>query len=145
MCNQIAVELGRHQFFSDENATFSLSADGFGRWRRRWFVRSRLGRGTRFSLVPPQDRAALAAISSTTTLENSGGRILVIEDNAAVCQPYEMMLAFSGYEVRGAGTGELPLALVAEEVRRFDSILADQRLGAGLTGTQTASLCVIQA
>ncbi len=36
MCNQIAVELDRHQFFRDGNATFSLRADGLGRWRRRW-------------------------------------------------------------------------------------------------------------
>ena len=35
MCNQIAVELDRHQFFRDGNATFSLRADGLGRWRRR--------------------------------------------------------------------------------------------------------------
>jgi hypothetical protein len=40
MCNQIAVELDRHQFFRDRNAAFSLRADGLGCWWRRWFEHS---------------------------------------------------------------------------------------------------------
>src|ERR1700677_1360282 len=37
MRNQIAVELDRHQFFRDGNATFSLYANGLRRCWRRWF------------------------------------------------------------------------------------------------------------
>jgi hypothetical protein len=40
MRDQIAVELDRHQFLRDGNATVSLHADRLGRWRRRWFENS---------------------------------------------------------------------------------------------------------
>jgi len=51
MCNQIAVELDRHQFFRDGNATFSLRAPGLDRWRRRWFEYSfGYGQGVRWSI-----------------------------------------------------------------------------------------------
>jgi DNA-binding response OmpR family regulator len=48
------------------------------------------------------------------------------------------MLTFSGYAVLGAQTGEEALALAAAENGRFDAILADHRLGGGLTGAAAA-------
>src|SRR5580693_9748775 len=51
MRNQIAVELDRHQFFRDGNATFSLRAHGLDRWRRRWFEGGfGYGHGVRWSI-----------------------------------------------------------------------------------------------
>jgi signal transduction histidine kinase/ActR/RegA family two-component response regulator len=101
-------------------------------------VNSRLGRGSRFSLLLPRERAAPVAVEARPAVDNPGGRILVIEDNATVRQAYEMMLAASGYEVLSAETGEEALALAAQEGWRFDAVLADHRLGAGLTGTAAA-------
>jgi signal transduction histidine kinase/CheY-like chemotaxis protein len=101
-------------------------------------VHSRPGRGARFSLLLPQERTAPVAAFSRPAVENPGGRILVIEDVATLRLAYEMMLGFSGYEVLSADTGEEALALAAREGWRFDAILADHRLGAGLTGTATA-------
>jgi PAS domain S-box-containing protein len=101
-------------------------------------VRSRLGRGTRFSLLLPQAHAAPVAVLSRPAVDHPGGRVLVIEDNMAVRRAYQAMLEFSGYDVLGAETGEEALALAAREGWRIDAILADHRLGAGLTGTAAA-------
>jgi signal transduction histidine kinase/CheY-like chemotaxis protein len=101
-------------------------------------VSSRLGRGARFSLLLPRTQAEPVLVLSRPAVNNPGGRILVIEDNGAVRQAYETMLAFSGYEVLSAENGEKALALAAQEGWRIDAILADHRLGAGLTGTETA-------
>jgi CheY-like chemotaxis protein len=101
-------------------------------------VASRPGRGSRFSLLLPETQAAPVALVSRPAVDHPGGRILVIEDNAAVRRAYQAMLEFSGYEILGAETGEEALALAAREGWRFDAILADHRLGAGLTGTAAA-------
>jgi PAS domain S-box-containing protein len=102
-------------------------------------VYSRPGRGARFSLLLPETQAAApVALVSRPAVDHPGGRILVIEDNAAVRRAYQAMLEFSGYEILGAETGEEALALAAREGWRFEAILADHRLGAGLTGTAAA-------
>jgi signal transduction histidine kinase/ActR/RegA family two-component response regulator len=99
---------------------------------------SRLGRGTRFSLLLPvaQTEAPVAEVKSP--LDDDGGRILVIEDNPDLRQVYELMLSDWGYQTISAANGEEALELAAEEKWRFDAILADYRLGAGLSGTETA-------
>jgi signal transduction histidine kinase/DNA-binding response OmpR family regulator len=101
-------------------------------------LRSRIGRGARFSLLLPQERTVPIAALSKPAVDHPGGRILVIEDVATLRHAYEMMLEFSGYEVLGAENGEEALALAARESWRFDAVIADHRLGAGLTGTETA-------
>jgi signal transduction histidine kinase/ActR/RegA family two-component response regulator len=101
-------------------------------------VRSRLGRGARFSLLLPIEKAAPVVVAMKAAVDNPGGRLLVIEDDAGVREAYEMMLGFSGYQVFCAETGEKALAIAAQEDWRFDAIIADQRLGSGLTGAATA-------
>ena len=101
-------------------------------------VSSRVGHGARFSLLIPIDRTELLAMAPAPAFEAAGGRILVIEDDERVRESYEMLLSVSGYEVISAETGEEALALAAKENWRFDAVLADHRLGAGLTGTATA-------
>jgi PAS domain S-box-containing protein len=108
-------------------------------------VNSRPGRGARFSLLLPQVHAAPVAVLSRPAVDHPGGRILVIEDNAAVRQAYEAMLGFSGYEIVSAETGEEALELAAREGWRFDAILADHRLGAGLNGTAAAKEISLRA
>lgn len=107
-------------------------------------VSSRLGRGSRFSVLLPlgqsqSSRAALPAV------EDAGGHVLVIEDNALVCAGYEMMLRNWGYEVTIARTGEEAVEVAAKQPGRFDAIVADHRLGPGLTGTAAASVIARQA
>jgi PAS domain S-box-containing protein len=97
-------------------------------------------RGSRFSLVLPLDRAAgMAAIHAKPALDDAGGRVLVIEDNAGLRQAYEMMLTDWGYTSFGAPTGEEALTRADQEKWRFDAIVADHRLGPGLTGAEAAA------
>ena len=102
-------------------------------------VSSRLGRGTRFSLLLPQDRSAPVVLPVKPTLDDPGGRILVIEDNANVRAAYELMLSQWGYEALGAASGEEALDRGALENWRIDAIIADHRLGPGLTGAGAAT------
>jgi len=102
-------------------------------------VSSRLGRGTRFSLLLPLERTPPAPVEARRAVVGSGGRILVIDDDEAVRDAHETLLECMGYEVRSADTGERALTLAEREQWRFDAILADYRLGAGLTGTETAT------
>lgn len=67
MCNQVAVELDRHQFFRDRNATFSLRADGLSRWWRRWFEHSfGYGQGVGRSIPVRWSRHANSSIELLT-------------------------------------------------------------------------------
>jgi PAS domain S-box-containing protein len=102
-------------------------------------VASKVGRGTRFSLLLPLDRTGTVTPEITAPAVDSGGRILIIEDNADVRHAYELMLSDWGYETISAVNGEDALERAAHEDCRFDAILADHRLGAGLTGTAASS------
>jgi CheY-like chemotaxis protein len=64
--------------------------------------------------------------------------VLVIEDNAAIRHGFETMLRSWGYETLSADSGEAALEYAASESWRSDAILADHRLGPGLTGVATA-------
>jgi CheY-like chemotaxis protein len=105
----------------------------------RMEVASKPRHGSRFSLVLPLDRAGPAAIQASPALDDAGGRILVIEDNCGLRQAYEMMLNDWGYISFGAATGEEALTLADREKWRFDAIVADHRLGPGLTGAEAAA------
>jgi signal transduction histidine kinase/ActR/RegA family two-component response regulator len=106
-------------------------------------VRSRPGRGSRFSLALPLDRAAVveedsAAQQPTAALLDPGGRVLLIEDNASLREAFAAMLGEWGYDAIAAASGEEAFARAANEDWRFDAILADHRLGAGVTGAEAA-------
>ena len=72
-------------------------------------------------------------------IEDTGGRILIIEDNSLVRQTYELMLTNWGYETLSAASGEEALDRAAKAKWGFDAIIADYRLGPGLTGNAVAS------
>jgi two-component system, sensor histidine kinase and response regulator len=102
-------------------------------------VASQPGRGSRFSLVLPRDRDGPAAMPVKSALDDCGGRILVIEDNSGLRQAYEMMLNEWGYTTFAAATGEEAIARAEQEKWRLDAIVADHRLGPGLTGAEAAA------
>ena len=92
-----------------------------------------------FRWLLPLDRVGPAAISAKPALDDCGGRILVIEDNSGLRQAYEMMLSDWGYTTFGAATGEEAITRATQEKWRLDAIVADHRLGPGLTGAKAAA------
>ncbi len=99
-------------------------------------VASRINRGSRFSLLLPLDTSVPMALDAGPALANRGGRILVIEDNAGVRKAYEFMLKAWGYKFLSAESGEDALLQAERQGWRFDVILADHRLGSGMTGIE---------
>ena len=101
-------------------------------------VASRLDCGARFSLVLPLDRSAPPSVRAAPAIEDAGGRILIIENNSGIRQAYEIMLKDWGYETLSAASGEEALDRAAQAKWEFDGIIADHRLGPGLTGNAAA-------
>jgi len=106
-------------------------------------VRSREGRGTCFTLLLPSQLPSgavqVASAPSAATDVFTGRRIIVIEDNPAVRTGLQLMLEGWNCDVVAAETGEAALEAGEREGWRFDAIIADHRLGAGMSGTQTAT------
>jgi len=102
-------------------------------------VASNLGHGSRFSLVLPLDRVGPAAMPAKPDLDDTGGRVLVIEDNFGLRQAYEIMLKDWGYTTFCAATGEEAITRAEQEKWLLDAIIADHRLGPGLTGTEASA------
>jgi two-component system, sensor histidine kinase and response regulator len=102
-------------------------------------VVSSLGRGSRFSLALPLDRVSPAVMPAKPAFDDFGGRVLVIEDNSGLRQAYEMMLNDWGYTTFAAATGEEAIRRAAQEKWLLDAIIADHRLGPGLTGAGAAA------
>jgi PAS domain S-box-containing protein len=101
-------------------------------------VASQVGRGSRFSLSLPFDGSERPAAVVQAAPDDVGGRVLIIEDNYIIRLSLEAMLHDWGYETFTAETGEDALDLAAREGWRLDILLADHRLGPGLTGVATA-------
>jgi PAS domain S-box-containing protein len=102
-------------------------------------VASKLGHGSRFSVLLPRGTEVVPeSLNASRAVVDSGGRILVIEDNAALQLVYEIVLESWGYEMLYAQSGEKAIELAAREGGRFDAILADYRLGSGLSGPAAA-------
>ena len=102
-------------------------------------VNSTEKRGSRFSLTLPAAEAATPVRpASVEELDDPGGRVLLVEDNLIVRRALEALLAEWGYETVAAADGEHALDLGEKEGWRFGCIVTDQRLGAGLSGVETA-------
>jgi PAS domain S-box-containing protein len=101
-------------------------------------VASRLDHGTRFSLLLPLELSAPPSVGAAPAFDEAGGRILIIEDNSGIRQAYEIMLKDWGYETLSAASGEEALDCAAQAKWEFDAIIADHRLGPGLTGNVAA-------
>jgi CheY-like chemotaxis protein/anti-sigma regulatory factor (Ser/Thr protein kinase) len=101
-------------------------------------VASQVGRGSRFSLWLPLEPAVAEVASFAPEHKDSCGRVLIVEDNLLVLFGLEATLKEWGYETFTADSGEDAFNVAAKEDWRLDMIIADYRLGAGLTGTATA-------
>ncbi len=102
-------------------------------------VSSKENRGSRFSLTLPAAEAATSVRgASADDPQDPGGRVLIVEDNLIVRHALEALLADWGYETVAAADGEHALALAEKDGWRFGCIVTDQRLGAGLSGVETA-------
>lgn len=103
-------------------------------------VASKVGRGSRFSVfLPLVEISFVSNVAPTLTeIKDSGGRVLIVEDNAIVRGSLEAMLSEWGYQTRSAGSGEDALVLAAEDDWRYEALILDYQLGEGLTGVETA-------
>jgi signal transduction histidine kinase len=102
-------------------------------------VRSREGRGTFFTVTVPLDAAVhKVSVPSYTPEFVTGRRIMVIEDNDKVRAGLELMLEGWNCEILGTESGEEALKAGELDGWCFDAIIADHRLGAGMSGTETA-------
>jgi PAS domain S-box-containing protein len=98
---------------------------------------SKPGRGSRFSLLLPMVQDAPAIPSAPPSpVKDSGGRVLIIEDNVVVRQSLEGMLQIWGYETLAAASGEIAVELAEKAKWRLDLMIADQHLGEGLSGVE---------
>jgi signal transduction histidine kinase/CheY-like chemotaxis protein len=103
-------------------------------------VASKPERGSRFSLLLPTVEGVVASnlAEPEPAIDDPGGRVLIIEDNAIVRQSLEAMLDEWGYDTTAAACSEDALKLAEQGNWRFDILIADHRLGEGLTGVETA-------
>jgi PAS domain S-box-containing protein len=103
-------------------------------------VRSHEGRGTCFTLLLPID-AATHQVSSKSATDDvvSGQRIMVIEDDPTIRMGLQLMLEGWNCEVVAAESCEVAIELAESVGWGIDAIIADHRLGTGLTGTETAA------
>jgi CheY-like chemotaxis protein len=100
---------------------------------------SKLGRGSRFSLWLPRVEAEAPAQPAETEVCDAGGLLLVVEDNFILLKSLEEMAQAWGYRTLVADNGEEALEKAAEAEWRIDGIVADNRLGAGLTGVEAST------
>jgi signal transduction histidine kinase/CheY-like chemotaxis protein len=94
-------------------------------------VASRPGRGSRFSLLLPE----VAGVSAPKRSESESA---IQDPGGVVRHSLTAMLDHWGYDAMAVACGEDALELTAAGEFPFDILITDQRLGAGLTGTDTA-------
>lgn len=101
-------------------------------------VSSRVGRGSRFSLSLPAAEAGAPAEAQPVQLDDPRGRILIIEDNLILRRGLESIARKWGCRTLAASSGEEALELACARSWRFDAVVSDYRLGAGLNGVEAA-------
>ena len=101
-------------------------------------VSSRVGRGSRFSLSLPAAEAGAPSEAQPVQLDDPRGRILIIEDNLILRRGLESIARKWGCRTLAASSGEEALELACARSWRFDAVVSDYRLGAGLNGVEAA-------
>ncbi|HUO53233.1 MAG TPA: PAS domain-containing protein [Rhodoblastus sp.] len=101
-------------------------------------VSSRVGRGSRFSLSLPAAEASKSVEGAPAQLDDPHGRILIIEDNLILRRGLENITRKWGCKTLAASSGEEALELASARSWRFDAVVSDYRLGAGLNGVDAA-------
>ena len=106
-------------------------------------VRSTLGTGTTFSVYLPACMAAKAAETAISEpLQTGSGRILVMDDEEAICQLLVRILEQLGYEVECARNGAEAIEhyqRAKDSRRRFDAVLVDLTIPGGMGGEEVAT------
>ncbi len=103
-------------------------------------VDSHLGEGTTFQIYLPAAEAPPELYTDEVPLLRENGRILVMDDEPAVREVAQRLLATMGYEVEGAADGEETIRryLTAREAGRpFDAVILDLTIPGGLGGQET--------
>ncbi|HTH15254.1 MAG TPA: ATP-binding protein, partial [Magnetospirillum sp.] len=105
-------------------------------------VFSNEGRGSRFCVLLPLIAEAPIQPSHSEDMPAEGGsaRVLVIEDDVTVRTGLELLLRGWGYVVVAVNSGEAALDACARANWQLDAVIADHRLGPGLSGTDTAKV-----
>ncbi len=103
-------------------------------------VRSRVGKGSMFSVLVPRGvkvQAASSARPHSDTVVNtiSPATILCIEDDPAVLESLNILLKLQGFTIISAPGRHIALKLVLEDRKQPDLIVTDYRLPAGELGT----------
>ncbi|MGO9946456.1 MAG: ATP-binding protein [Steroidobacteraceae bacterium] len=103
-------------------------------------VSSKVGEGTRVSIRIPRHRLLSAAQAPAPKIEDvpiqvpqSGGRLVLLEDNDAVRMATELFLTLEGFDTRAAATVEEAEGLLSD-MRLGDILIADYHLDGKLTG-----------
>ena len=102
-------------------------------------VRSQLGKGSRFAIEVPlvqQPSMQTPVGLRATTGPQRHGSIIVIEDNAPLCDMLQLMLASEGHRTATAASGGAALALVVGNGFQPDLIVSDFALLGGMNGVQ---------
>jgi signal transduction histidine kinase/CheY-like chemotaxis protein len=101
-------------------------------------VSSHVGHGTTFSVTVPAARARRDARSASAQVQalQSGGLVLIVDDEALVLIGLRAMLESWGWDVLVAGSGEEAVRLVTGSSRAPDVIIADYRLRGDETGVK---------
>jgi signal transduction histidine kinase/CheY-like chemotaxis protein len=100
-------------------------------------VRSRLGRGTAFSVVVPVvSSPSERAVPARASLPASGGLALVVDDEPLALAGLRSMLESWGWEVLTAADGDAAVRRLRADGRTPDVVVADDRLRGEETGLQ---------
>jgi PAS domain S-box-containing protein len=110
-------------------------------------LESTLGRGTTVTLYlprPPSERTALLPEVESDWTVPPGLGVLLVEDDAEVRRVMRRFLEALGCEVNEAASGEQAVLLL-DTGRRFDLLLTDIALGAGMRGTELAARAQVRS
>ncbi len=106
-------------------------------------VESRPGEGTHFRVFLPAAEAGAAqgvgasAPRGPVRKDGRRGRILVVDDELAVCEFMAQMLGDEGYRVEVATDGAAALRMLEDTAEPFDLVITDQTMP-GITGLELA-------
>jgi signal transduction histidine kinase len=105
--------------------------------QHKLFVRSWPGRGSMFAIeIPVASRPPAAPEPARAEIANGArGLIAVLEDETMVRDALRIVLEGWGYEVAAGGTPEALHQEIRSLRRAPDLVIADYRLGSGVTGT----------
>lgn len=100
-------------------------------------VESALDEGTTFTVTFPITTEAIVEEPKHERCMVGTGRILIVEDEPAIAELYQIILESTGYEVTTRENGLAALTLFKEQPNQFDLVLTDQTMPK-MTGEELA-------